>query len=224
MSLFRYFSIFSAGAMLVIAAQGCATSSSDDDHAAGGDDTSGAGDLRSVKHCGGLAGLSCSSGQTCVDDPADSCDPANGGADCTGICLNAKTAAKCGGIAGLACPAGQTCVDDPTDGCDPANGGADCGGLCVKTCDPKLALTVTCMPGTQFDVQKCACVAPENKLTCATVDCKSGYHCEMKGINGGSIPVCIKDAGDCRTTGCPSGRTCQMCWATFACIPNGAMC
>lgn len=36
--------------------------------------------------CGGLAGIECPAGQACVDDPADSCDPDKGGADCSGIC------------------------------------------------------------------------------------------------------------------------------------------
>lgn len=36
--------------------------------------------------CGGIAGFRCPEGQICVDDPTDSCDPANGGADCIGIC------------------------------------------------------------------------------------------------------------------------------------------
>lgn len=30
-------------------------------------------------------------------------------------------------------------------------------------------------------------------LTCRTVTCKNNTHCEMKGINGGSIPVCIRN-------------------------------
>jgi hypothetical protein len=37
--------------------------------------------------CGGIAGLPCASGKTCIDDPNDGCDPANGGADCAGICV-----------------------------------------------------------------------------------------------------------------------------------------
>ena len=36
--------------------------------------------------CGGIAGIPCPSGKTCVDDPADDCDPKRGGADCPGIC------------------------------------------------------------------------------------------------------------------------------------------
>lgn len=36
--------------------------------------------------CGGIAAIQCAQGKTCVDDPADDCDPKRGGADCPGIC------------------------------------------------------------------------------------------------------------------------------------------
>jgi hypothetical protein len=94
--------------------------------------------------CGGIAGIPCPDGQTCVDDPSDDCDPQNGGADCGGICVEKKDT-FCGGIAGIPCPDGQTCVDDPSDDCDPKNGGADCGGICVgsgETCG-----NAVCSPG-----------------------------------------------------------------------------
>jgi hypothetical protein len=81
--------------------------------------------------CGGIAGFPCPEGQTCVDNPDDSCDPNNGGADCGGICVDAPKSTFCGGIAGIPCPVGQACVDDPSDDCDPKHGGADCGGICV---------------------------------------------------------------------------------------------
>ncbi len=80
--------------------------------------------------CGGFANLPCPEGQECADDPNDGCDPANGGADCGGICVPAQ-GQFCGGFGNLPCPEGQECVDDPNDGCDPAGGGADCGGICV---------------------------------------------------------------------------------------------
>jgi hypothetical protein len=38
--------------------------------------------------CGGIAGIQCTDGGTCVDDPTDDCDPKQGGADCPGICKN----------------------------------------------------------------------------------------------------------------------------------------
>jgi len=37
--------------------------------------------------CGGIAAIPCPSGKKCVDDPSDTCDPAQGGADCSGICV-----------------------------------------------------------------------------------------------------------------------------------------
>ena len=46
--------------------------------------------------------------------------------------------------------------------------------------------------------------------TCANVKCSATTHCEMKGINGGSIPVCINNAPEpaaCQKTGC-SGQVC----------------
>jgi len=38
--------------------------------------------------CGGIAGLVCAEGLSCEDDPSDSCDPAAGGADCIGVCVD----------------------------------------------------------------------------------------------------------------------------------------
>jgi len=37
--------------------------------------------------CGGIVGIPCPGGQICIDDPNDDCDPENGGADCSGICV-----------------------------------------------------------------------------------------------------------------------------------------
>lgn len=39
-----------------------------------------------AKSCGGFAGTPCGAGEVCIDDPSDGCDPAHGGADCSGIC------------------------------------------------------------------------------------------------------------------------------------------
>lgn len=37
--------------------------------------------------CGGLVVKRCPKGQKCVDDPRDDCDPDDGGADCSGVCI-----------------------------------------------------------------------------------------------------------------------------------------
>ena len=53
--------------------------------------------------CGGIAGIQCAAGHECVDDPSDECDPARGGADCAGLCVERESPPEiCGGFAGLA--------------------------------------------------------------------------------------------------------------------------
>lgn len=111
------------------------------------DTTPRGGKLQDPISCGGFAGLECPESLTCVDDPKDDCDPAQGGADCLGVCEAAVTQPghgpkprdpiACGGFAGLECPHNLSCVDDPNDDCDPAQGGADCIGVCEHAHGPK---------------------------------------------------------------------------------------
>lgn len=46
------------------------------------------GDFPGRTFCGGIAGFPCPEGLACADDPSDDCDPANGGADCSGLCVD----------------------------------------------------------------------------------------------------------------------------------------
>ncbi|RYE76774.1 MAG: protease complex subunit PrcB family protein [Myxococcales bacterium] len=55
--------------------------------------------------CGGFAGFACPAGQTCVDNPSDTCDPENGGADCSGVCLVGEV---CGDVI---CGEGTACCN-----------------------------------------------------------------------------------------------------------------
>jgi hypothetical protein len=98
------------------------------------------GELQDPISCGGCTGLVCPDGLSCVDDPQDDCDPAQGGADCMGVCEAAvddhepkpHEPIACGGFAGILCPDHLICVDDPKDDCDPDQGGADCMGICER--------------------------------------------------------------------------------------------
>jgi len=88
--------------------------------------------------CGGIAGFPCPTGQTCIDDPSDDCDPANGGADCGGICIP-ETTNPC---AAVLCPVGSECVVDGDEAsCVPigACGSAICaaGTVC---CNPLMGI------------------------------------------------------------------------------------
>jgi hypothetical protein len=106
-------------------------------------------------HCGGIAAFPCPGAGVCQDDPSDSCDPKNGGADCGGLCScgpNNKLCARgtvwngdpavcacvpenpapgptCGQNT---CPAGQTCCNASCGICAPM------GGVCIQiACESK---------------------------------------------------------------------------------------
>jgi len=54
---------------------------------AAGVNVANTGQCPAQQTCGGIAGIPCPGAGRCVDDPNDSCDPNNGGADCGGICV-----------------------------------------------------------------------------------------------------------------------------------------
>jgi hypothetical protein len=148
------------------------------------------------KTCGGIAGIQCPSGQICVDNPNDSCDPNNGGADCSGECIVKQF---CGGIAGIQCPSGMNCVDDPTDSCDPNNGGADCGGMCVSAPAPPACTT------NGDCICPALCKLCADGVTCATSQCVKGQ-CKC---NSFCPPSACTAATDC--TGPLPKIACRLC-------------
>lgn len=132
--------------------------------------------------CGGLTGRPCPRGYTCVDDPSDSCDPMNGGADCGGICVKAPiTPNPC---AAMLCIEGTECCPN-------------CGGLCVPRgtiCADKLCGGETCGPRVCPSGQFCCnpecgicsphphicpmigCV-PNEPQPCGKNICRAGEYC-----------------------------------------------
>ncbi|KAL9122112.1 MAG: hypothetical protein Q9187_001334 [Circinaria calcarea] len=136
--------------------------------------------------CGGIANLQCPDRrQVCVENPNDSCDPQNGGADCSGICVypDGSSAAPpkyapCGGLQGLRCPRGnQLCIDDPrtcdADGNNCCLMAADCLGICVG---PKLTRCgtfsgPTCPNANQFcvDDPRDTCDLNAGGISCAGI-------------------------------------------------------
>ena len=83
-----------------------------------------------------------------------------------------------------------------------------------------------CNAGTN----RCEMVDPDGMscggFTAHPHDCPTGYTCEASTKNPDFPGTCKKDPppSDCRTTGCSKGSTCQICWATYACVPKGAVC
>jgi len=97
--------------------------------------------------CGGIAGLTCPSGQYCKYDTSV-CDPANGGADCGGTC------AVC--VQNVLCTT-TSHFDNTVCKCVP--------NTCVDT--------IACIMGTHWSSVQCKCVSD----TCVdTIACKLGTH------------------------------------------------
>ena len=178
------------------------------------DDGKSTGAIQEVTSCGGLAGKSCPTGQACVDDPADDCDPASGGADCLGICVVPQgSKSSCGGFAGTLCPSGEQCVDDPSDGCDPANGGADCPGICVTSPGSKSCggfAGTPCPSGEQcVDDPADECDPANGGADCPGI-------CVQATVQCSGLDVCACQA----TPGCQASFDGCHCPGDFGCEPQ----
>jgi hypothetical protein len=111
----------------------------------------------------------------------------------------------CGGSDDEVTPEDQAALDGKEDS---AKKTKTCGGFAGIQCPAGY----TCKLNGDYPDASGKCVVTP-KQTCANVKCASGTHCEMKGINGGSIPVCIKDdmfCGGFAGITCPAGYTCEL--------------
>jgi Antistasin family len=136
--------------------------------------------------CGGIAGIACAGSGTCVDDPADSCDPQKGGADCGGICQCVQKVLCVKGATFDSSPKVCACVATPPPPvcgpvCDifcPYGHLLDANGCQLCGCNP--APTSPCPP------EKCTGPRPAS----ASIMCSDG-----KTVGG---PACtVNAAGGC---------------------------
>ncbi|MFN8640970.1 MAG: hypothetical protein U0802_04660 [Candidatus Binatia bacterium] len=115
--------------------------------------------------CGGIAGIPCPMGYTCVDRPDDGCDPDQGGADCGGVCRREDGPRPCE-LGGADCPDGYACVAAP-NGCPPDAAG--CPGICRPKPSPMCAGDADC-PALGVPCQLCA----DNTSACPRSYCADG--------------------------------------------------
>jgi len=158
------------------------------------DSTIASGDLgdfadRPVEYCGGFAGLACSdSTDTCEDDPSDTCDPNNGGADCIGICTGTNGGGNGGGNAG----------NGGGNGNNGNGGGKKCKDTDTKTyvghsADECAIIRFTCDGGDYF-ADECGCGCEVPLEVCGGNTCAADEFCcnESCGICAPTGGVCTQ--------------------------------
>lgn len=183
-------------------------------HGAGGDpptpdasvlpDAGARGDAGGAVLCGSTT---CPTGEVCCNASCGICAPP--GAGCIAIACEDAGAppdagpAVCGTIAGLVCGPDQYCEY----GGDPTCGGDDGDGTCLPRPSgcPDIYMPV------------CGC----DRLTYSNA-CDA--HAAGVGVSFPGPCEMPPPPADCRTTGCPTDSSCQPCWATWACLPPGAVC
>jgi hypothetical protein len=189
-----------AGAMLLALAAGADPASAHERHRPSrrGRRRPGQGAGRR-RRCGGIAGIPCPAGLTCVDDPRDDCDPRAGGADCIGICVR-KVKDPC---ATIRCRQGTKCCPK-------------CGGICIPDdirCSNDLCVSepcnqAVCGPGEYCCNESCSrCVGlgqgctqeicPPTGEPCGGNRCGPGEYCCNP-----SCGVCAPLGGSCATVVC----------------------
>jgi hypothetical protein len=151
--------------------------------------------------CGGFAGFACPGSGTCVDDTTDDCDPANGGADCSGVC-ECNILALC--IEGF--------VFDPSP--------AVCA--CVEAPEVDPCAAVRCGEGTECVVVDGSATCQPAPNPCALVLCPPNAICEV--VDGDAVCAPIEPPPFCggfANIQCPGAGTC-VDDATDGCDPaNG---
>jgi hypothetical protein len=144
------------------------------------------GPLEAPPACGGIAGIACAGGSSCVDDPGDDCDPSHGGADCGGTCECLIRALCVRGLVWDGSPAVCQCVPAPECGIE---------GVCVD------GYVWDSTPGV------CDCVPDLN--ACAAVSCLGGTECLVQGDGSAQCvsrgPRC---GGPLAQPGCPGLGSC----------------
>jgi hypothetical protein len=107
----------------------------------------------------------------------------------------------CGGEANTPCAADEYCDYPPGQMCNWADGGGECKKR-PQVC-PELYMPV------------CGC----DNMTYGN-DCRAAVAGQGTAYQG----ECAKPTSDCLTTGCPTGETCTLCWASYQCLPPNVVC
>ena len=163
--------------------------------------------------CGGLTGATCPGLGRCADDPSDTCDPNQGGADCTGFCSCVQNVLCTTDHHFDPSPSVCACVPNAPTQCPPVcdiyceNGNVlDANGCPTCKCNPptNLCAAVLCETGSDCDPSTGKCVT--HKVTCGGI---AGRPCPGMG-------KCVDDPTDT----CDPNQGGADCGGVCACVQN----
>jgi hypothetical protein len=184
--------------------------------------------------CGGITGKGCPGLGTCADDPSDSCDPDNGGADCGGRC-ECKAMAKCrAGQKWDASPEVCSCVGGDDEGAGSGGSGeAGAGGKGGST-GGEACGSMTCGDGEVCCNPSCGiCTKPGEgciKKLCEPTDPPTKDPQRCGGFGGFPCPGlgdCVDDpSDDCdpKNGGADCGGICKCTAGLTALCEQGMPC
>lgn len=169
--------------------------------------------------CGGIAAFECPGAGSCVDDPADDCEPEGGGADCGGLCECNVRALCVEGNVFDASP--EVCA------CVPAEPEIDACALvrCAAGthCELREDGSATCAPDDLCALTDC----PPDRPRCEVVDGEAVCTAEspLEGpLCGGIAGVECPGAGSCAAVLCAADSRCVARGDEAHCVPSGSEC
>ncbi|MBK8171869.1 MAG: hypothetical protein IPK60_16180 [Sandaracinaceae bacterium] len=155
-----------------------------------------------VRQCGGIEGTRCREGQFCehsMDADFGACGGPSG-PRAPGICRDVPDA----------------CAEifSPVCGCD--------GNTYSNTCDAASNSVSIEHEGECAATPMCPATGIRCTPECPGSGRMNGRPCRAGNFNAATC-VC-EPIEDCRTRGCSGSSSCEPCWASFACLPEGAVC
>ena len=203
------------------------------------------------KSCGGLAGIQCPSTEWCDFPDASTCGGDDSTGTCkprpdlcsaiwTPVCgcdahtYSSECSANLAGVdiayegecegADMAQPSPDMATPPPNQACGGLGGdSAGCGNTQYCKYPAGDACGATDGPGTCTQRPQACDDLYSPVCGCDGLDYGNACTANAAGTDVAYDGTCTTTS-DCRQTGCPSGKSCQLCWTSYACLDPNVVC